>query len=109
VRTIHIPSLLAIAVVSLVVVAHADGGTTKEQNETRKVAQNARQHSIKPIQRSKQQSRGRLDRRLLAVLAAKIVVAGSGKGEGIAVKNKSRSGTFMKRIEFQAGLGFGVK
>jgi lipid-binding SYLF domain-containing protein len=39
----------------------------------------------------------------------KIVVAGSGKGEGIAVNNKSKSETFMKRVELQAGLGFGVK
>jgi lipid-binding SYLF domain-containing protein len=39
----------------------------------------------------------------------KIFVAGSGKGEGIAIDNKTKKETFMKMIELQAGLGFGVK
>ena len=39
----------------------------------------------------------------------KILVAGSGSGKGIAVDNSSKKETFMKMIELQAGLGFGVK
>jgi lipid-binding SYLF domain-containing protein len=39
----------------------------------------------------------------------KIFVAGSGKGEGIAVNNKTKKATFMKMFEIQAGLGLGVK
>ena len=39
----------------------------------------------------------------------KIFVAGSGTGKGIVFDNKSREQTFMKMIELQAGLGFGVK
>jgi lipid-binding SYLF domain-containing protein len=39
----------------------------------------------------------------------KILVAGSGKGEGIAVGNKTKAVTYMKMAELQAGLGFGVK
>ena len=39
----------------------------------------------------------------------KILVGGSGRGEGIAVNNKTKAGTFMKMLEIQAGLGFGVK
>jgi lipid-binding SYLF domain-containing protein len=39
----------------------------------------------------------------------KIFVAGSGTGKGIAVNNASKKETFMKMIELQAGLGFGVK
>lgn len=39
----------------------------------------------------------------------KILVAGSGTGKGIAVNNKTKKETFMKMIELQAGLGFGVK
>ena len=39
----------------------------------------------------------------------KIFVAGSGKGEGVAIDNKTKKETFMKMIELQAGLGFGVK
>src|SRR5512136_163834 len=39
----------------------------------------------------------------------KIFVAGSGTGKGIAVDNKTKKETFMKMVELQAGLGFGVK
>jgi lipid-binding SYLF domain-containing protein len=39
----------------------------------------------------------------------KILLAGSGKGQGIAVNNKSKNETFMKMLEVQAGLGMGVK
>jgi lipid-binding SYLF domain-containing protein len=39
----------------------------------------------------------------------KILVAGSGSGKGVAVNKKSSKETFMKMVEVQAGLGFGVK
>ncbi len=39
----------------------------------------------------------------------KILVAGGGSGSGIAVNNKTKAETFMKMVEVQAGLGFGVK
>jgi lipid-binding SYLF domain-containing protein len=39
----------------------------------------------------------------------KILVAGGGKGEGVAIDTKTRQETFMKMVEVQAGLGFGVK
>jgi lipid-binding SYLF domain-containing protein len=40
---------------------------------------------------------------------AKILVAGAGKGKGIAVDNASQKVTYMKMREIQAGLGMGVK
>jgi lipid-binding SYLF domain-containing protein len=39
----------------------------------------------------------------------KILLAGSGKGKGIAVNNKTKAVTYMKMAEVQAGLGIGVK
>jgi len=39
----------------------------------------------------------------------KIFVAGSGTGKGVAVDNKTKKEIFMKMVELQAGLGFGVK
>jgi lipid-binding SYLF domain-containing protein len=39
----------------------------------------------------------------------KIFVAGGGKGEGVAVVNKTGEKTFMRMAEIQAGLGFGIK
>ena len=39
----------------------------------------------------------------------KILVAGGGKGGGMAVHNATKKETFMKMLEVQAGLGVGVK
>ncbi len=39
----------------------------------------------------------------------KIFVAGGGSGKGIVIDNKTKKETFMKMIEVQAGIGFGVK
>jgi len=40
---------------------------------------------------------------------AKILVAGGGRGKGIAVDTATQKVTYMKMREIQAGLGFGVK
>jgi lipid-binding SYLF domain-containing protein len=40
---------------------------------------------------------------------AKILVAGAGRGSGIAVDKASQKVTYMKMREIQAGLGMGVK
>ena len=39
----------------------------------------------------------------------KVLVAGSGTGKGVAVNNKSKTTTYMRMAEVQAGLGFGIK
>ncbi|TYT25947.1 hypothetical protein FZO89_06595 [Luteimonas viscosa] len=39
----------------------------------------------------------------------KILVAGGGTGEGLAVEHATRREVFMRMAELQAGLGFGVK
>lgn len=39
----------------------------------------------------------------------KILLAGSGKGKGLAISNMDKAETFMKMLEIQAGLGMGVK
>ena len=39
----------------------------------------------------------------------KIFLAGGGKGEGVAVNNKTKHETFMNMVEVQAGLGLGIK
>src|ERR1044072_5537154 len=40
---------------------------------------------------------------------AKILIAGGGRGKGIAVDNTTQKVTYMKMREIQAGLGMGVK
>jgi lipid-binding SYLF domain-containing protein len=39
----------------------------------------------------------------------KILVAGGGKGQGLAFDNATQKTTYMKMVEVQAGLGMGVK
>jgi lipid-binding SYLF domain-containing protein len=39
----------------------------------------------------------------------KILLAGGGKGQGIAFDNATKKVTYMKMLEVQAGLGMGVK
>jgi lipid-binding SYLF domain-containing protein len=39
----------------------------------------------------------------------KILLAGGGRGSGMAVKNRTKAETFMKMAELQAGLGIGIK
>ena len=39
----------------------------------------------------------------------KIFVAGGGSGKGLALNNKTGERTYMKMLEIQAGLGFGIK
>ena len=39
----------------------------------------------------------------------KILLAGGGKGQGIAFDNRTQKVTYMKMVELQAGLGMGVK
>lgn len=39
----------------------------------------------------------------------KLFVAGGGTGHGVVISNKSKEKTFMKMLELQAGLGFGIK
>jgi lipid-binding SYLF domain-containing protein len=39
----------------------------------------------------------------------KILFGGTGNGEGVAIKKRDKTETFMKMFEVQAGLGMGVK
>ena len=39
----------------------------------------------------------------------KILVAGGGKGKGLAIDNASKKATYMKMLEVQAGFGMGAK
>lgn len=42
-------------------------------------------------------------------MGLKLLFAGSGEGKGLAFNNKTKETTFMKMVEVQAGLGFGVE
>ena len=94
---------------SLAIVAHAaDDKKAEEQKEVRKMAHDTLQRLYKAKPEVKGAVEGAAGYAVFSNTGMKIFMFGSGKGEGIAV-NKSKQETFMKVVELQAGLGFGVK
>jgi len=81
----------------------------KEQEEIRKVAQKTLQRLYKAQPAAKTAVDHGAGYAVFSNMGVKILVAGSGKGKGLAVDNKTKKEVFMKMVELQAGLGFGVK
>src|SRR5580700_3688587 len=81
----------------------------KERTEIRQMAQQtlARLYKAQPsAQAAVQKGYGYA---VFSNTGIKILFGGSGRGEGVAVNNKTKAETFMKMFEVQAGLGMGVK
>jgi len=94
---------------SLAIVANAaDDKKAEEQKEVREMAQDTLQRLYKAEPKAKGAVEGAAGYAVFSNTGLKIFMLGSGKGQGIAV-NKSKQETFMKVVELQAGLGFGVK
>ena len=102
--------ILLTLVCSLAIAAHAaDDKKADEQKAVRKMAQDTLQRLYKAEPKAKGAVEGAAGYAVFSNTGVKILMLGSGKGEGIAVNNKSKQETFMKVVELQAGLGFGVK
>ncbi len=84
-------------------------GKPEEQAEVRKAAQDALAavYKVQPSARKAVESAAGYA--AFSNFGMKILVAGGGSGEGIAVNNKTKATTYMKMAEIQAGLGFGAK
>ena len=94
---------------SLAIMANAaDDKKAEEQQAVRKMSQDTLQRLYKAEPKAKGAVQGAAGYAVFSNTGVKILMLGSGKGEGIAV-NKSKQETFMKVVELQAGLGFGVK
>jgi hypothetical protein len=90
---------------ALAVPASADNNKEEEQKEIRKMAQDTLHRLYKVDPKAKPAVQGAAGYAVFSNTGVKILVAGSGKSEGIAVNNKSKHETFMKMLELQAGLG----
>jgi lipid-binding SYLF domain-containing protein len=102
--------ILVTLVCSLAIVAQAaDDKKAEEQKAVRKMAQDTLQRLYKAEPKAKGAVEGAAGYAVFSNTGIKILMMGSGRGEGIAVNNKSKAETFMKVVELQAGLGFGVK
>jgi lipid-binding SYLF domain-containing protein len=80
-----------------------------QRAEVRKAAQQALEavYKIQPAARKAVESAAGYA--AFSNFGMKIMIAGSGSGKGVAVNNKTKAETYMKMVEVQAGLGFGVK
>jgi hypothetical protein len=87
----------------------ADDKKVKEQNEVRKVAHKTLEQLYKAQPKAKTAVANAAGYAAFNNMGVKILFAGSGKGKGLAVNNKTKKETFMKMLELQAGLGMGVK
>jgi len=111
---------LVILSIALLASAPAWGGETKEDKEKQAKANKERQEIRKVAQdilarlyKAQPSAKAAVEKAagyaVFSNFGMKILVAGSGTGKGVAVDNKSKKETFMKMVELQAGLGFGVK
>jgi len=82
---------------------------TKERQEIRKTAKDILARLYKAQPNAKAAVEKAAGYAVFSNFGMKILVAGSGTGKGLAVDNKTKKETFMKMVELQAGLGFGVK
>lgn len=105
------PKVIIIAFVcALALSAHAaDDDKVKEQKKVRDVAHKTLHKLYKAQPQAKTAIEQAAGYAVFSNTGIKILLAGSGKGKGLAVNNKTKKETFMKMIELQAGLGMGVK
>ena len=89
--------------------AEKQAKANKERQEIRKTAQDILARLYKAQPSAKAAIGKAAGYAVFSNFGMKILVAGSGTGKGVAVDNKTKKETFMKMVELQAGLGFGVK
>ena len=81
----------------------------ESQAEVRKAAQEALSALYKAQPSARKAVESAAGYAAFSNFGMKILIAGGGSGNGIAVNNKTKATTYMKMAEVQAGLGFGVK
>jgi len=102
--------IVVVAACAVMFPAIAFGASKQEsQAEVRKAAQEALAavYKLQPSARKAVESAAGYA--AFSNFGMKILLAGGGSGEGIAVNNKTKATTYMKMAEVQAGLGFGAK
>jgi len=103
-------TILASLVLPMALHGHASSAS---KTESQADVQEAAQAALTAVYRAQPSARKAVEAAagyaVFSNFGMKILFAGGGTGKGIAVNNKTRSMTYMKMAEVQAGLGFGVK
>jgi lipid-binding SYLF domain-containing protein len=80
----------------------------QKQNEINKMPQATLQQLYKAEPKAKRAVANAYGYAVFSDTGVKILLAGSGNGQGVAVNNHTKQETFMKMLELQAVLGMGV-
>jgi len=89
--------------------AMSDKEKDKAKTDIRKASASTLSALYKAVPAAKKVVEGSAGYATFSNFGMKILVAGSGSGKGLAVNKKGGKEVFMKMIEVQAGLGFGIK
>ena len=105
-RTVVLAAGVCVSVPGFVM---ADEKQDKERAEVRKAASDALAAVYKAQPAARKAVESAVGYAAFSNFGMKLLIVGSGTGNGIAVNNKTKAITYMKMAELQAGLGFGVK
>lgn len=95
--------------ISSPVVLAKGSAANKERAEIRKTSQQILKQLYRSNPSAKKLIAGSAGYATFSNFGMKIFFAGGGSGSGVAVNNRTKQETFMKMMEVQAGLGFGIK
>jgi len=105
--------LLIAWLIGLIAVSAFAADDEKEKEEERTEIRQMVQDTITRLYKAQPAAKAAVEKgygyAVFSNTGVKILLAGSGKGKGLAVNNKTKQETFMKMLELQAGLGMGVK
>ncbi|KPJ81100.1 MAG: hypothetical protein AMJ58_06265 [Gammaproteobacteria bacterium SG8_30] len=111
--TTHVPGgrWLAAAIVCLMAwqPAHAAKSPDEERAEIRETSAKVLERLYKIEPGAREAIAEAAGYAVFSNFGTKILVVGGGAGKGLAVDRKTGAATFMKMVELQTGLGFGVK
>jgi lipid-binding SYLF domain-containing protein len=105
--------IIVALVCALTLLAHAGDDDAKKKEKEQKEIRTNTQKILQRLYKAQPAAKTAVEQgagyAVFSNTGVKILFAGSGKGKGIAVNNKTSKETFMKMVELQAGLGMGVK
>jgi len=102
-------ALTSLALLALCGPVQAAASKADRQQEVRATAQDTLARLYKVTPSARKAVEGAAGYAVFSNFGMKILVAGGGSGKGLVVENKTKTETFMKMAEVQAGLGFGMK
>jgi len=98
-----------VCLIGMAAVAADEKENEKERTEIREMSRETLSRLYKAEPSAKKAVEKAFGYAVFSNTGVKIFFGGSGRGEGVAINNRTKAETFMKMLEVQAGLGFGVK